>query len=64
MSEPLTHTFSVVVEKQVTDLEMCLMTLRLVARTYPRHFDIALEALQAEYRIPPVEQVSRESHEV
>lgn len=60
MSEPLTQTFSVVVERDVTDLEMCLLTLRTVAKTYPRHFDIALEALQAEYRLPQMQAVIRE----
>lgn len=57
MSEPLTQKFEVVVEKQVTDLEMCLMTLRLVAKIYPRHFDIAIETLQREFNMPQVEQV-------
>lgn len=57
MSEPLTQTFKVVVERDVTDLEMCLLILRNVAKMYPRHFDIALEALQAEYRLPPLQAV-------
>lgn len=60
MSEPLTQTFKVVVENQITDLEMCLLSLRLIAKHYPRHFDIALEALQAEHRLPAMQAVISE----
>lgn len=63
MNEPLTHTFNVVVEKDVTDLEMCLLILRNVANRYPRHFDIALEALRAEANLPPIQSVIRESNQ-
>jgi hypothetical protein len=60
MSEPLTQTLTVTVEKDITDLEMCILMLRNIAKNYPRHFDIAIEALQAEYRLPQMQAVISE----
>lgn len=34
------------------ELVECLLALRIIARTYPRHFDIAYQALEREYNLP------------
>ena len=31
----------------------CILFLRVLARNYPEHLDIAYEALQREYNLPP-----------
>lgn len=36
------------------DLVECLLFLRIVARTYPRHFDIAYQALEREHGLVPL----------
>lgn len=35
------------------DLVECILLLRIAARTYPKHFDIAYQALEREYNSPP-----------
>lgn len=35
------------------ELVECLLVLRIIARTYPKHFDIAYQALEREYNLPP-----------
>ena len=46
----------------VTDeLIECISFLRILARHYPRHLDIAYEALQREYNLPPEMQLVEEN---
>lgn len=52
MSKPIEITYIVEPEKQITDLEKCLLILRVVAKNYPMHFDIAIEALQRDFNLP------------
>lgn len=59
MSNLLTQTFEVVVERQVTDLEMCLLALRIIQQNYPNHYDIAIEALAREAMLPELQMVER-----
>lgn len=50
---PITQTYTVTWEQDITELEKCLLILRNVAKNYPRHFDIAIQALEREYQLPP-----------
>lgn len=51
----ITKTFEITLPSNHDKDELieCILILRIIARTYPRHFDIAYQALEREYNLPP-----------
>jgi hypothetical protein len=52
MKETKVQTYNVMPDRDITDLEMCIMALRNLSNIYPRHFDIAYDALRQEHFLP------------
>lgn len=51
MSEPLKMTIQTVIEKDATELERCMLLLRIIRRMYKDKYELAVDTLSREKAI-------------
>lgn len=44
------------------ELIECIKLLRVLAQRYPQHLDIAYQALEREYNLPPMQQLATQDN--